>query len=334
MTTSGFDYADYFGTIATLGDLLRDRPERSWLTAVPANPERKQFVVWLGCNILRTVHLVETLDDILAHLGVDYVMLGGPSSCCGITHQRQGDVATGRRIMGQTFDKFDAFRPERLLFWCPSCDQRLEDLGSDVTDLALQRQHVTEFLAERLDRFRFAPLARPLRIAMHAHGGTPQQDKDAAATRSLLSAIPNVEVVDVPAITELARFCSPSAIAALPPGRFPELIAETVAEARSHGVQTIATIYHGCHRELVGSEDAEDVIGGIRVENYLTLLARALGLPEQVDQFKRFKKIGDPDAILAELSPRIAALKLAPERARKAITAQFSARPAAATATR
>ena len=48
----GFDYADYFAQISVLGDLLRDGSERSWLTTIPADPERKQFVVWLGCNVL------------------------------------------------------------------------------------------------------------------------------------------------------------------------------------------------------------------------------------------------------------------------------------------
>ena len=58
-----FDYADYFAQISVLGDLLRDRPERAWLTTMPRDPEPKQYVVWLGCNVLRTVHIVETLDD-------------------------------------------------------------------------------------------------------------------------------------------------------------------------------------------------------------------------------------------------------------------------------
>ncbi|HYY88966.1 MAG TPA: hypothetical protein VFA49_09230, partial [Chloroflexota bacterium] len=71
-----FNYADYFAQISILGDLLRDRSDRPWLTSMPAEPGRAEHVVWLGCNVLRTVHIVETLDDIMQHIGVDYVMLG------------------------------------------------------------------------------------------------------------------------------------------------------------------------------------------------------------------------------------------------------------------
>src|SRR5579859_4256695 len=153
-----FNYADYFGQISVLGDLLLDGPERPWLTSMPPQPRPTDFVVWLGCNVLRTVHIVETLDDILEHIGVDYVMLGGPANCCGVQHARRGDSPTGRNLAWNTFEKFDAFNPRRLLVWCPSCDHRLVGMGSDLSELASERQQVTEFFVENLDRFHFKPL--------------------------------------------------------------------------------------------------------------------------------------------------------------------------------
>ena len=117
--TESFNYADYFAQISVLGDLLRDSKstERPWLTSMPAEPQPAQFVVWLGCNVLRTVHIVETLDDILKHIGVDYVMLGGPANCCGVQHARRDEPDTGRRMAWSTFDKFELFQPQKLLFW-------------------------------------------------------------------------------------------------------------------------------------------------------------------------------------------------------------------------
>ena len=325
-TTETFNYADYFAQISVLGDLLRDSPERPWLTSMPPDPRPAKYVVWLGCNVLRTVHIVETLDDILEHLGVDYVMLGGPANCCGVQHARRDQPETGRRMAWSTFDKFEIFQPEKLLFWCPSCDHRVAGMGDDVSELVARRQHVTEFFVEHLDLFDFKPLERPLRVAMHTHTGSPQQDIDARATRTLLSAIPGVEVVDVPAMTELGRHCASTEVVKMPPERFRAMLDASIAEAQRRGVDTLVTIYHACHRELVPSEvalDAEEALGPIRVENYLTILARALGLPEHVDRYKRFVQLGDPRLIMAELEPRIAELGLAPERAEKFVTAQF-----------
>jgi Fe-S oxidoreductase len=328
VSEQAFNYADYFAQISVLGDLLRDGSKRVWLTTLPREPEPTQFVVWLGCNVLRTVHIVETLDDILEHVGLNYVMLGGPANCCGVQHARRDDAESGRKLAWGTFGKFDSFHPQRLLFWCPSCDQRVESMGSDVTELVAQRQHVTEFFVEHLDLFRFQPLATPLRVALHAHAGSRQQELDAAATRTLLQAIPGVEVVDLPAMTELGRHCASSEVTRLGPEQFRAIIDASVAEAQRRGVQTLVTIYHACHRELVPAEvaeDAEEAFGPIMVENYLTLMARSLGLPEHVDRYKRFARLRDPKPILAELGPRIAELGLPPERAERFIAAQFGA---------
>ncbi len=324
-----FDYADYFHQISVLGDLLLDGPDRPWLTVLPEQPQRSQYVVWLGCNVLRTVHIVETLNDILAHIGIDYVMLGGPANCCGVQHARRGDSATGRKLAWNTFDKFEAFQPDRLLFWCPSCDHRLVGMGSDLSELAARRQHVTEFFVEHLDLFDFKPLPCKARVALHAHTGFPQQDQDAAATRTLLEAIPGVEVVDLPAMAELGFHCADPKIAELPPGRFREMLDQSVAEAKACGVDTLVTIYHACHRELVPAEiasDLEEAFGSLKVENYLTILARSLGLPEHVDRYKHFVQMGDAQAILDELEPRIAQLGVGREQVERFISAQFGPR--------
>jgi Fe-S oxidoreductase len=334
VSTGTFDYADYFAQISILGDLLRDNPERVWLAAMPARPEPAAFVVWLGCNVLRTVHIVETLDDILKHVGVDYVMLGGPANCCGVQHARRGDHEAGRRLAWRTFDKFEAFRPQQLVFWCPSCDERVESMGADVTPLVGRRLHVTQFLVEHLDRLAFRARSEPMRVALHAHGGSHQQALDADATRTLLSAIPDVEVVDLPVLTDLGRHCASPAIAKLPREDFRAMLDASVAEARARGVDRLVTIYHACHRELVPTEvgDPEDAFGPLKVENYLTLIARSLGLPEHVDRFKRYTHLCDPKLIMAELGPRIEELGLTHERAERIIVAQFGGpgRPSAA----
>ena len=329
---AAFRYADYFGQISLLGDLLLDGTERPWLTSIPAEPERKQYVVWLGCNVLRTVHIVDTLNHILRHVGFDYVMLGGPANCCGVQHARRGETETGRTLAWNTFDKFDAYAPERLLFWCPSCDHHLYGMGDDMSKLAAQRQHVTEFFVEHLDRFDFQPLPRPMRVALHAHTGTPQQDLDARATRRPLEATPGVEVVALPPVAELGFHCADPKIAQLPPGQFGQILMESVAAAEALGVETLVTIYHACHRDLVPGDSAEDVLGGIRVENYVTLLARALGLAEHQDRFKHFARLGSPAAIMAELQPRIERLGVSPERVEHVVAAQFGTPSALAVA--
>ena len=137
----------------------------------------------------------------------------------------------------------------------------------------------------------------------------------------------------IPAVAELGFHCADPKIAQLPQGQFGQILAESVAAADALGVETLVTIYHACHRELVPVDSADEAVGDIRIENYVTLLARALGLAEHPDRFKHFVRLGSPGAILAELEPRIEQLGVSRERVERAVSAQFGTQSALAAAT-
>ena len=89
-----YDYKRYFDDIAITRDLLNMPGETAWrLTPPPAEGERHQIVLYLGCNVFRTSHMIQTVKAIFDRLGLDYVAVGGPTYCCGIVHHQQGDTA-------------------------------------------------------------------------------------------------------------------------------------------------------------------------------------------------------------------------------------------------
>ena len=59
-----FDYAKYFGEIKLTHDLLSKSEERSWLLKPPRDGERHDVVLYLGCNVLRTSHMVQTVSAV------------------------------------------------------------------------------------------------------------------------------------------------------------------------------------------------------------------------------------------------------------------------------
>ena len=122
-------YGEFFGNVRITGDLLTKETERPWVRTVSADAPHHQYVIWLGCQMLRTAHIAKSLEDVMKHLTVDHVTLGGPSSCCGTVHQRRGDIAVGEAMTRQTVNRFDSFTPEQLLVWCPSCDNHLRIKG-------------------------------------------------------------------------------------------------------------------------------------------------------------------------------------------------------------
>ena len=63
----------------------------------------------------------------------------------------------------------------------------------------------------------------------------------------------------------------------------------------------------------------------MRVEHYLTLVGRALGI-EYEDQYKKHTLLGDPTAVLAETAPCAAASGIGPGEAAEVVGRVFPAR--------
>jgi len=272
-------YTRYYGDLLVLADLLRDSPERAWLTNVPAEAPETELVLYLGCNVLRTMHLAETVIDVMSYLGEDFATLGGPANCCGIGHSRRGETEAGDRLTGSTLRKLNAFTPRKIVTWCPSCTFYLDKMIPARLAGSAPLEHFSAFLAERLDRLRFVNTI-PRRVALHAHTGTAQQDQDAAMIARVLQAIPGLELVELTALDALGRHCSANVIADLTRPHYFELVHQLMDEAAAKRVDTVVTAYHSCQRELCQEEGSYP----FTIDNWISLLARALDLPEHEDR--------------------------------------------------
>ena len=103
----------------------------------PPKPRAVPVVFYVGCNAVRTPHLLFNAMYVLDAVGVDYEVLGGPAACCGIIHTKwEGEADAGGRVTDGTLKRFGEFEPERVLSWCPSCQlhlgKRLPDTGSGL----------------------------------------------------------------------------------------------------------------------------------------------------------------------------------------------------------
>ncbi|HEY0219664.1 MAG TPA: heterodisulfide reductase-related iron-sulfur binding cluster [Afipia sp.] len=316
-------YAEHFGNIRVLGELMREPANRPWQTILPQSPEHHKYVVWLGCHVVRTAHLAETLDDLLNYLGEDFVTLGGPSNCCGITHEKRGDTEIGRNMLRQTSAKFDAFSPNAMLCWCPSCDQQLRTAPQEaLSQTTKDRLSVAKFLSLKSENLTLNNIGAGS-IALHWHGGTAEQEEDAEAVLKLLSFIPGLKVKALPAELELGRHCAEGNVAKYGTERYRAQILNSIGLARDAGATHLGSIYHSCHREMILAQQTLLPEQRMPVVNYLTLFAAALGLAEREDRYAHHAEIMDVERSLLELEPTIAQLKLNPAHAERALRANF-----------
>lgn len=279
-----------------------------------------EIVLYLGCNVLRNPNIFLAAMDVFDALGLDYAVLGGVANCCGVIHYKlQGDVPGADAIGSGTVQKLGAFHPRTVVTWCPTCYLHLAETRGDGARQGFEIVHISTFLARRLDRVarRFvAPIKK--RAALHAHTGVPGV---AESVQALLSAIPGLTLVEVPAAVQgaqMAYACGPGALGLIPAAQ-QRVYRELLEGCRAAGVDIMVDLYHTCHRLLCGMERDYP----FEIANWITLVARAMGLEPRADLFKRYKIYGDVERVLEEAKDLVAQHQLDPDEVRKFLYAMM-----------
>lgn len=259
---------------------------------VPAERRTADVLFYTGCNVLRTPHIVLNVMDILDSLDLDFDVVGGTAHCCGVYQFQEADLPTYERMGHRTFQRFGQSGASKVLTWCPTCTKNFDELEKDVEAPSFGRDHISEFLAANLDtlKARFKADQPKRRVVIHEHlgiGATVQSIRD------LLSAVPNLELVELPQDSGFSYACGGQA------AKFKEreqaIHRGLVMGAVEAGADTIVTMYHSCHRALSGAE----AIYPLRVVNFTDILAEALGRGGHPDYYQLYKKGGAMDEAVA-----------------------------------
>ena len=259
------------------------------------------IVFYTGCNVVKTPHIALLVLDVLDALHVSYEVMGGNATCCGIQQFKQGDAKTAGRVGYNTIERLGRAGASRVIAWCPSCQLQIgevalpaykETYGATPFDIA----PIAEFFAERLEDLR-ALFVHPVRkrVALQERSALPRV---MAAVKAVLRAIPELEVVelDVPIMSTQSVHLN-----VLPQFK-KDLQQREFAAAAAAGVTTFASVFHGCHRDLVHYQN--DV--SFELLNFMELIGEAMGI-HIPDVYKRLALMGDVDAILADTADMIAA---------------------------
>jgi len=132
----------------------------------------------------------------------------------------------------------------------------------------------------------------------------------------ILSAIPGVELVELPTFEELGAYYTAQAMTLATAERYEEIMQDLFGKA-ARECDVMATMYHSCQRELSGKDyGAPD----LPVKNVCTILGEAMGFHHE-DRFAHYRRIGDIDLIMDEAVPYISAHGLKPEAVRQGLAA-------------
>ena len=268
--------------------------------AMADQPDSSDFVFYIGCNVLRTPHIALLCLDVLDALELRYRVMGGPSNCCGVQQAGPGDAGGTGKLAFNTIRSLSAGGTKQVLNWCPGCDKLMDDVtlpnyreatGEDTFGMSM----FITYLAERIDALRPA-LVHPVnkKVGLHEHAGANAVSE---AAKKILQAIPGLEFVDLP-VLQMALSCTNYVGR---PALRDQAHTELLEAAKAAGVDTLAGVYHACHRDLCSHETDWP----FETVNMMELIGEAMGI-SRPDLFKRFKVMNDIDAIMAESADLIA----------------------------
>ncbi len=264
------------------------------------NEGAPDIVFYTGCNLVKTPHIALLVLDVLDALQVSYEVMGGNSTCCGIQQFKQGDAKTAGRVGYNTIERLSRPGASQVLAWCPSCQIQIGEValpayrdsyGASPFDMT----PIAEYFAERLEDLRKL-FVHPVRkkVALQERAALPGV---MAAVKAVLRAIPELEVVelDVPVVSTQSVHLN-----VLPKFK-KDLREREFAAAHAAGVTVFASVFHGCHRDLVHYQN--DV--SFELLNFMELIGEAMGI-HIPDVYKRLSLMGDVDAVLADTADAIA----------------------------
>ncbi len=265
----------------------------------PPRARDAEVVFYLGCNAIRTPHILFNAMYVLDALEVDYEVLGGPAACCGIIHSKwEGDLKTGGQVTTATLQRFGEFKPKKVLNWCPSCELHIGETIKGYRQTSFDFDHITKYLVEREADLK-ARLTTPvnMRVLLHAHVGMSELGGNVAR---LLRAIPGLTLVDT--LFEAGYTCGGSG-ADRSPALKSHLREETLQRVGASDCDALVSLYHGCHMQLAAAGHEH----GFRVVNFTDLLVRALGGTAREDALEAYRAVNEWQAIAREARPRLKA---------------------------
>jgi Fe-S oxidoreductase len=291
--------------------LARFKPQTEGRTAAP------DVVFYTGCNVVKTPHIALLALDMLDLIGVDYEVMGGVGQCCGVYQFREGDFVSNSKMAYATIDGLASAGTKNVLSWCPSCqisigEVSLPNYEQQYGEKPFDLNPYLPFLASHADKLASMMKHRvERRVALHERPVFPES---MAAVKKLLSIVPGLEFVDI----DVPRVGTQANSLAQLPEYKRKLVQQELRAVVDAGVDTIATVYHACHRELCDAGEGRSY----EVVNFMELLGDGLGISSE-DLFKKFKIIRDVDDIIIETAPMIATHGLDLDTVRDALIFEF-----------
>ncbi len=258
----------------------------------------EKITFWYGCNVVRHGDIIHGAIALLEAVGIEVTPAGGAGYCCGTA--KDGNLRAAEGMAKRTVEKFNAHGTGQVVSWCASCDRHMNGFMGEYTQPQFELSHFTQILHARRDVLA-AKLTRRVerKVMLHRHFGFHEVDVN-PLVEDLLRLVPGLTLVESGTAAP-GHMCS--ALSRVP-AALKDVTRGLCDEAVARGADTVATVFHSCHRLLCALEGSEP----FKVVNYVNLLTESMGL-EFHDDYKSWKLAGSEEAVIATVGrERVAAM--------------------------
>jgi len=285
--------------------------EARWMKKPPPDPRPVDVVVFTGCALTGTPHVLMESAAILDSMGLDFVTLAGGDLCCGLAPTLWGDLQAAQRMGQELVDAIAAFKPKKAVFLCGACYITCQGIWPLFTSVPFQSQEIVQFLLENLGRI---PLKNKVNKLVTLHDSCQVARIGASELpRQLLQAIPGLTLVEM-AHSKADSLCCGGYANTIHPEITEAMRRAPMDEARATGASVMATICGRCQQSFAPFEAQYP----FEVQSFTTLLAEAIGVRYE-DRFKKLFRTADVPGILEESSENAGANGLTSEEVGKVL---------------
>ncbi|MBA3036424.1 MAG: (Fe-S)-binding protein [Desulfobacterium sp.] len=284
------------------GDLQMKKSEVPWLTEVPSEQAAVDVVIFTSCVGRGFPNLVLEAMDILSSMKINFAVIGARDLCCGGTPLLLGNMKDVSRVSEKYISTMAKFGAGKVVAMCPACSVVGNDMLSKFSRVPFETIHITEFLADNIDKLHFT---HPLNKRVTIHDACSQRQRGSwDIPRKLLEAIPGLTLVEMEHSRENSLCCGAQANANFP-GLMIERNIARLNEAMAVRADIMTTICPGCQLAFCGYENQYP----FEIKHAISLVAEAMGIHHE-DKVKKYLLTGDPEKVLEEASEYVEASDL------------------------
>jgi Fe-S oxidoreductase len=257
-----------------------------WLSDDMQVAEEGDYLYFVGClpffDIVFADLEVQALDiarsavQLLNRVGINPIV-SNEERCCGADLLLAGDVDSFRRLAELNVEAIQATGAKKVVFTCAECYNAFQtDYPAYVGALPFEMMHLTELLADKVGAGELAFEPTPGLVTYHDPCRMSRYLKVHEPPRQVISAVPELELVEMEDNRERAMCCGSTAWVNCS-GCSKLIQKEKLHQARETGARVMLTTCPKCQIHL--SCAARDVDAGqaVDVEDVTSWVGRSLG---------------------------------------------------------